>query len=70
MPDGWVTTQEAAKVLRVDVSRVRQLCRAGLIAGAQKFGHGAWIIPMPIKRIRGRSGPTGRSATDERRHGD
>ena len=39
-----LTTREAADRLAVSDARVRQLCHAGLLAGAEKLGRD-WIIP-------------------------
>ena len=47
---GRVTANEAAEELGLTPGRVRQLCQAGRIKGAQKFGNG-WAIPSPVKVI-------------------
>ncbi|MCL8207233.1 MAG: helix-turn-helix domain-containing protein [Actinomycetia bacterium] len=44
----WVTTTEAAALLGVNPSRVRQLLLAGRIVGARKAA-GTWLIPTPIQ---------------------
>lgn len=43
-----ITADEAAKILNVTRTRIFQLCRAGRIEGARKFGN-AWMIPTPFK---------------------
>jgi len=41
-PMGYVTTGEAAKILGVDDSRIRQLLLSGTLRG-KKFGH-VWMV--------------------------
>jgi len=40
----YLTTTEAAAALKVNQSRIRQLCRAGLATGAKRMGRD-WLIP-------------------------
>lgn len=50
-----LTTEEYAKKLGIDPSRVRRLCEAGRIPGAKKIGRD-WIIPenaVPVAASRG-----------------
>ena len=43
---------------------LRRLCIKRRIEGAEKVA-GVWLIPTPVKRIRGKSGPPGRGVTEE-----
>ena len=40
------TAQDAADVLGISPTRVRQLCKAGRVRGAKRMGV-QWIIPLP-----------------------
>jgi excisionase family DNA binding protein len=42
MPDGWLTTKDAAKIMRVKDSRVRQLCVSGEV-DAEMTGR-IWLV--------------------------
>ena len=61
-----MTTRQVAELWGVDESRVRQLCIASRIEGAQKFGH-VWMIPTPVKRIPASRGPTGKGTGKQKR---
>ena len=52
---GMVTAAEAARILNLSRERVGILCRLGHIKGAVRK-EGAWAIPLPIERLRGRPG--------------
>ena len=42
--NSFVSVSEAAKILKIDRSRVGRLCREGRFEGASKIGK-SWIIP-------------------------
>jgi excisionase family DNA binding protein len=52
-----LSTQEVADELHVEASRIRQLCRAGQVPGAQKKGRDWWIPREALKELRKRQGP-------------
>ena len=61
IPKQLVPVKEAASEMGVSVARVRQLCLAGLIVGAEKTGRD-WMILSPVVRHaapRGRRPSTG-----------
>lgn len=41
----YVDGPQAAKILRVSTTRIRQLCLQGRFKGALKVGSSAWLIP-------------------------
>ena len=45
-----VTTPEAGRQLGITRQRVVELCRLGLIVGANRDS-GTWAIPTPVKRL-------------------
>ncbi len=50
-----ITVREAAEKWKITARRVQELCKMGLIPGAEKFGHN-WTIPADIARpLDGRS---------------
>ena len=55
---------QAAKILKVNNSRIRQLCLSGRFEGAFKFGD-TWLIPRVLvdKYQRGKPGPKGKSVS-------
>lgn len=59
---------QAAKILKVNNSRIRQLCLAGRFKGAFKFGD-TWLIPRTLidKYERGKPGPKGFSTVKTQR---
>jgi hypothetical protein len=56
MPKGFVTTADAAAKSGLSLRRIQQLCKAGLIPGAQEFA-GVWMVPASFKRKRQKPGP-------------
>ncbi|WP_329249505.1 helix-turn-helix domain-containing protein [Actinoallomurus sp. NBC_01490] len=42
--DEWLTSQEAAEVLKVSDRQVRRLVGAGVLHGTRRAGRGAWLI--------------------------
>lgn len=61
MPNDWLTTIEAGQRLGITPARIRQLCQAGRIVGAQKVGRD-WVIPDPPQVEPGSHGSTPRPA--------
>lgn len=53
--DGFLSTEEAAKIMGITRQRLMQLCYAGAIVGAEKRGR-LWAIPFPIRRIKKKPG--------------
>ena len=50
--EGLIGVQEAAALHGVSEQRIRQLCAAGRIKGAQKVGgSGVWVMPPDAERI-------------------
>lgn len=54
-----MTTAEAAKLLNLDVSRIRQLCINGKLK-ASKRGRDWWITKAEVERFAALSRPAGR----------
>lgn len=51
-PETYMTTQEAAKELGLNDSRIRQMLLAGELKG-QKFGERPWAIPRTeVERLK------------------
>jgi len=59
-----IGTKEYAQLHGLSQVRVRQLCEAGRIPGAQKVGK-TWIIPEDALPIPARKGPKGRWESSE-----
>jgi hypothetical protein len=53
---GYITTAEAAIRSGMTQRRLRQLCAAGTVPGAQKFGR-TWMVPASFRWERQRPGP-------------
>jgi len=56
MLKGFVTTEEAAAKSGMTVRRMQQLCKAGMVRGAQQFA-GAWMVPAGFKWKPQKPGP-------------
>ena len=56
MTKGYITTAEAAQRNGLTQRRVRQLCVAGMVPGAQRFGR-TWMVPAGFQWKRQRPGP-------------
>ena len=41
----WFTTEEAAKIMRVNVATIRRMLRQGKVPGTVKVGR-AWRLPV------------------------
>ena len=52
----YITTAEAAAKFDISVGRVVQLCAAGAVPGAQKFGE-SWQVPATWKWTPLKPGP-------------
>jgi hypothetical protein len=63
---GYLSTADVARKHDISTSRVAQLCAAGLVPGAQKFG-GSWLIPSSWKFIPGKPGPKSKDTAKKRR---
>ena len=54
----FISSKEASERLGISRRRIQQLLSEGRIRGARLVGH-SWIIPTPIKLVRGKRGPSG-----------
>ena len=56
MPKCFITTTEAAARTGMSVRRIQELCKAGMVKGAQEFA-GAWMVPAGFKWKPQKPGP-------------
>lgn len=62
--ESWLTPEQVGEVLQLPKRIVEELCRAGEIPGAKKFGR-RWRIPPSAVRDHGMHRPEARTATEE-----
>jgi len=56
MPNGYITTADAAAKFGLSDRYIRKLCNAGAIKGAKQFG-AAWMVPAGFKWKPQKPGP-------------